>query len=99
MTFGVWVREMETIPSGYGVAWYSPWSARAFCVRAPFHRIAGRVRSAYHAYHRWMKTPAADWVIEAVRVAGEKGYQRGLDDGRVSGIRTMKAIMFPKEQG
>ncbi len=81
--FGIWVNEMDRVPRGYGVAWLSPWSARVFCVRVPFNRIAGWLRARYFTVIR----PADDWIMNAIRVAHEKGYQRGLDAGREQGMR------------
>ena len=77
--FGIWVREMETIPRGYGVAWYSPWSCRAFCMRVPLNRLVGGFRAWYLS---WRRPCDKDPVIAAFN----EGYYTGLSDGIQQGV-------------
>lgn len=72
------VRELETIPDDYGVAWRVPQVAVAVCAPMPFHRLMGW---AYRVYWQWRASGKPDVLTEA--------YQAGLEEGQARADRRM----------
>lgn len=82
--FGVWVREMDVLPKGYGVAWCSPYSSYAFCMRVPFNRIVGAFRAWYLD---WRRPVEGDPIMTAFTYGKNLGFKEGHDHGYEIGMR------------
>lgn len=93
--YGIWVSELETIPEGYGVAWYSIWSMRAFCMRIPFNRILGSFRAFYLEFQRPCED---DPVLLAYRKGSSEGEVRGYRRGYEIGLRLSATLAEIREE-
>lgn len=95
LSWGKWVSARElaegaTLPRGYGIAWWLPYSDRAYCLPVPLNRIAGTFRAWYLDWRR----PCEDDPIAAAFTYGEStGFQRGIDHGYDRGLRHAKMII------
>ena len=83
---------MEVIPRGYGIAWYSPWSMRAYCMRVPFNRIIGAFRNWWLEIRRPCED---DPVMNVYNYAHSIGYSAGKE----AGMRLVFETLTDKRRG
>lgn len=88
ITLGRWVKEMEPMPKGYGIAWLTVNAFRAYCLPVPLNRIAGALHSLWY----WLKLPGTSHPLinayskgyaDGQRSGREEGYERGLHMARI----------------
>jgi hypothetical protein len=83
------IREAESLPKGYGVAWYLPYSDAAYCLPVPLNRIVG----AFRAWWLEWRLPAEDDPITAAYAYGlSKGREQGRREGEASTHRLYAEI-------
>lgn len=70
MSISRYVGEAETLPRGYGIAWYDFAARRALCLPVPLNKVAGALRRAA----QWLRRPLA-----------QAAEQRAFEAGRVHG--------------
>ena len=84
-----YIAEGHTMPPWYGVAWYCPLTARAYCLPIPLNKIVGSFRNWWFALRR----PAADDpVADAYQCGYGKGEAEGYRRGEQAGFRV--GLMF-----
>lgn len=94
LRWGKWVSALELselarMPKGYGIAWWLPYSDRAYCLPIPLNLIAGAFRAWYLAWRR----PCEDDPIMAAFQAGKaKGFQDGVSHGWEQGLLHAKIV-------
>lgn len=68
------VGELETLPRGYGVAWWEMHGRCAVCLPIGLHAIASVIRYAYFKFRMWH-------LIDERERAWREGYERGREQG------------------
>lgn len=77
-----YVDEADSLPRGYGVAWYEFATAQAVCLPVPLNVCAGALRRAW----LWFRSPWRSMT------SGERMfYERGKRDGREEMRRELTA--------
>ena len=87
--------EGEFLPRGYGIAWYLPYSARAYCLPIPLNSIAG----AFRAWWLQLRRPCADDPIANAYADGHSiGFSEGSKHGELHTARLMKVWLHEESQ-
>jgi hypothetical protein len=106
MRFGVTLSKMrlvegQRIPRGFGIAWWRPETAEAFCLPIPFNWIAGWARRAWMFLMCGPKNKQDARIAEAYRRGimhgredGEKiGYRSGFAEGKAAGVQAALGVI------